>query len=372
MNIGVVGAGDIAQIMHLPYLVEIPDVDLHAITDPGTNAVETLGERYNIPHRYDNVGVMINELAGDLDGIVVATPMHTHADVAITALEEDLHTFVEKPIAVTPSDAEEVVQAADRSDGKCMVGYMKRYDTGFQQFEEEVADANTIDLITSVVIPPNVGTVIDETYDLVRADLDEEFLSESNRERIEQLEQAIGTDDETLTRAYAHHLESICHDINALRALFGSVEQIDYVDVFNDWKYTTAQLRYEGGRRCILQSGATNRKWYNERIRVDTPESALSVEFGNAFIRNTPTDVQTKQGADKIEEVGYEPSYEEAFKRELKHFIECVVGDTTVQTPTGKTRESVEDSPTIRTPPEEAKKDVELIANLFKTFNKRD
>lgn len=369
MNIGVVGTGDIAQIMHIPYLVEIPEADLHAIADPAANAAETLGKRYNVPYQYGDSAVMIDELADDLDAIVVATPMHTHAEVAITALEADLHTFVEKPVAVTPSDAEEVVQAAEQSNGECMVGYMKRYDPGFRQFEEEVADTDTIDLITSVVIPPDVRTVIDETYDLVQAELDEEFLAESNRKRTEQLEHAIGTDDETLTRAYAYHLESICHDVNALRALFGPVEQIDHVDVFNDWKYMTAQFRYEEERRCVLESGATNRKWYDERIRVDTPDSALSVEFGNAFIRNTPSDVRTKRGTDEIEEPRYEPSYEEAFKRELEHFVECVAGNTTVRTPTGKARESIEETPTIRTPPEEAKKDVELIADLFKTFN---
>lgn len=43
MKVGMIGAGDIAQIMHLPYLAEIPEVDLHAIADLGTNVVETLG-----------------------------------------------------------------------------------------------------------------------------------------------------------------------------------------------------------------------------------------------------------------------------------------------------------------------------------------
>lgn len=350
-NVGLIGAGSIAQIMHLPYLAEIPSVDLHAVADPGWNVVETLGDRYNIDHRYQDNTLLIDELADELDAVVITTPMHTHADLAVAALEAGLHTFVEKPVAVTPADAERVVSAADESDAVCMVGYMKRYDPGFERFEEEVAAVDTVDLVTSVVIPPDVGSVLAETYDLVRADLDEEFLEESGRERQAQLAEAIGTDDETLTHAYGYHLESICHDINALRGLFGSITQFDYVDVFNDWKYATAQVRYENGARCMLQSGATERKWYDERIRVDAPDRSLSISFSNAFIRNTPSDVRVKQGRDEVEETRHTPSYEEAFKRELEHFVACI-------------QEGIEP----RTPPAEATKDVELIADLFCEF----
>lgn len=368
MKVGVIGAGDIAQIMHLPHLTEIPEVDLHAIADPGMNVVETLGDRYNIPNRYEDTMILIDNLADELDAVVIATPMHTHAELAIAALESDLHTFVEKPIAVTPADAEEVVQATKRSDAECIIGYMKRYDPAFQRFKEEVAATGTVDLITSVVLPPDVGSVIEETYDIVRPELDEEFLTESVQERTEQLQHTIDTDDETLVEAYGYHLESICHDVNALRSLFGSVEQIDHMDVFNEGQYATAQFQYDGGRRCVLESGTTNRKWYDERIQVDTAESALTVAFGNVFIRNAPTDVSVKRDTDGITETRHDTSHDEAFKRELEYFVEYVGSDSEMRTPTGKARGGVEEVTTVRTPPEEAKKDVELIAELFRTF----
>lgn len=368
MKIGMIGAGDIAQIMHLPHLAEIPEVDLHAIADPGENVIETLGKRYNIPNQYGETETLIDDLADELDAVVIATPMHTHAELAVAALESGLNVFVEKPVAVTPADAEEVVQASEQSDAVCMVGYMKRYDPAFQRFGEEVAAAGTVDLITSVVLPPDVGGVIEETYDIVRPELDEKFLARSTQKRTEQLQHAIGTNDETLIEAYGYHLESICHDVNALRALFGPVEQIDHVDVFNNGQYATAQFRYDGGRRCVLESGTTDRKWYDERIQVDTAESALTVAFGNVFIRNAPTDVSVKRGTDGITETRHDTSHEEAFKRELEYFVECVDKDISRQTPTGKTRRGAEETTTVRTPPAEAKKDIEFIAELFQRF----
>lgn len=355
MRIGLVGAGNIAQIMHLPYLAELPEVEVGAIADPGENVVEALGDRYNVPDRYTDSRALVEEGADDLDGVVVTTPMHTHAEVAVAALDAGLHTFVEKPVAVTPDDAAEVVAAAESADAVCMVGYMKRYDPGYQRFATEVERAEEVDLVTNTVIPPDVGAVIGEVYDNVPADLGDEFLEASAERRSSQLRAAVDTDDDTLAHAYGYHLESICHDVNALRDLFGDVTAIDHVDVFNDWKYLTAQLRYEGGERCTLQSGATDRKWYDERIRVDTPDAALSIEFSNAFIKNTPSDVRVERGGDEIEETRHTPSYEESFKRELEYFVECAEGRAEV-----------------RTGPAEAKRDVALLADLFRSYQETD
>lgn len=355
MRIGLIGAGNIAQIMHLPYLVEIPEAEVHAIADPGANVVNALGERYDIPNRYEDSDALVDELADELDGVVIATPMHTHAETAIAALEADLHTFVEKPVAVTPSDAEDVVAAAEDTEAVCMVGYMKRYDPGFQRYAELVEEAGSVDLITNTVIPPDVGSIIDEVYDNIPADLDDEFLEASGEKRTAQLHEAIASDDETLAHAYGYHLESICHDVNALRGLFGDVVSIDHVDVFNDWKYLTAHLRYEGDNRCTIQSGATDRTWYDERIRVDTPEESVSIEFSNAFIKNTPSEVRIERGTDEKTSTEHVPSNEESFKRELEYFLSCITGEADV-----------------RTGPREAKKDVELIADLFRRFEGTD
>lgn len=351
MKIGIIGAGSIAQIMHIPYLAELPEVDLHAIADPGSGVIETIGERYNIEHQYERNNALIEELSDKLDAVVIATPMHTHAEVAVASLEANLHTFVEKPVAVTPGDAQDVIDAANSTDANCMVGYMKRYDPSFQMFVEEVNTKKSIDLITTIIIPPNINTILNETYDLAQADLSDEFIQESFRRRQSQLETAIGTNDDVLTHAYEYHLESICHDINALRAIFGIVESIDHVDIFNNGGYMTAQLRYEDDYRCLFESGKTDRKWYDERIRVDGPDRSVEISFGNAFIRNDTSEVQVRRGTSEITDTIYEPSYDEAFKKELSHFLDCIKKDIDPLTP-----------------PKEAKRDVELIARLFREF----
>lgn len=73
-------------------------------------------------------------------------------------------------------DAQRVVDTAAETDAVYMVGYMKQFDPGFQRFQSAVDDLSEIDLVTSTVIPPDIGSVIEVIYDIVYADLDESFI----------------------------------------------------------------------------------------------------------------------------------------------------------------------------------------------------
>jgi predicted dehydrogenase len=71
----------------------------------------------------------LDDLLGDtgLDAIVLATPVPTHAGLAIAVAEAGKHCFVEKPLATTASDAERAVEAAERAGRILMVGHLLEY-----------------------------------------------------------------------------------------------------------------------------------------------------------------------------------------------------------------------------------------------------
>lgn len=350
MRIGVIGCGTVAQIMHIPYLAELPDAELHALVDPSDRRVETLGERYNVENRYAETGEMLDDL-DDLDGVVVCTPSHAHADAVVQTLDAGIHTLVEKPLAASVADANRMVEAAADSDATAMVAYMKRYDPAYEKTLDTLDELDGTDLITAFDTDPDHERIIDEVYDLIEADLPDELIEESAANRRADIQQVIGSEDDDLVDAYSFQLEHVCHDVNALRGLFGAVENIDHVDLFADGRYATANLRYEGDTRCVLETGVADRKWFEEFIRVDAPDGRLTLEFSNPFIQNTPSELTLKQGLDELEDTTYTPSYDEPFKRELAYFLRCAEG-----------------SETVRTPFAEARDDVALIANLFREY----
>jgi predicted dehydrogenase len=70
----------------------------------------------------------LEDLLDSVDALVVATPTTTHRDVAVAALERGIHVFIEKPIAPTLEEADEILDAAQRGGALVQVGHVERFN----------------------------------------------------------------------------------------------------------------------------------------------------------------------------------------------------------------------------------------------------
>lgn len=350
MKFAVIGCGTVAQTMHIPNVVEHPHLDLFALLDPDADRRNELGDRYNVGHRHPDVESLLEATGDQLDGAIVCTPMHIHSRTTVPLMEADIPVLLEKPLAMTMEDADELVEAAARTDAVTMVAYMKRYSPAYQRAKSVLDELGSVDLVTTFDTDPNFSEMLSEVYDLVPANLPEAFVEESQADRRAKAQTAIDIDDPQLIDAYDFHLEHVCHDINALRGLFGKVERIDFADFFADGRYGTAILTYQNDIRCVLESGVGDRKWFEEYIRIDTRDGMIRLEFDNPLIRNDTPRLRIKQGLSELDETILTPSFRESFKLELDHFVDCL-----------------QDKAAVRTTFEEARDDLELIINLFRT-----
>ena len=80
----------------------------------------------------------LDDLLADeqLDAVVLATPVPTHAELAVAAAEAGKHCFVEKPLATTAADAERAVAAAERAGTILMVGHLLEYHPAVARLKE--------------------------------------------------------------------------------------------------------------------------------------------------------------------------------------------------------------------------------------------
>ena len=87
----------------------------------------------------------LDELLADpeLDAIVVATPVPTHAALAVRVLEAGKHCFVEKPLAQSVAEAEQAVAAARDAGRVLMVGHLLEYHPGLEQLKA-IADSGDL------------------------------------------------------------------------------------------------------------------------------------------------------------------------------------------------------------------------------------
>jgi predicted dehydrogenase len=78
-----------------------------------------------------------------LDAVALATPVPTHADLAVEVLEAGKHCFVEKPLAQSVADAERAVAAAQATQNILMVGHLLEYHPGVTKLKE-LADSGDL------------------------------------------------------------------------------------------------------------------------------------------------------------------------------------------------------------------------------------
>ena len=129
VRIGVVGAGMIAQVEHLPNLVALRDrFDLVGVADPSPRVRAAVAARHEIAA----VESLPDLVALGLDALLVATPDPLHAATVLAGLDAGLHVFCEKPLCYTEREAAEIIERRDRDGLVVQVGYMKRFDPNYE------------------------------------------------------------------------------------------------------------------------------------------------------------------------------------------------------------------------------------------------
>jgi predicted dehydrogenase len=125
-RIGIVGLGSIAQTIHLPILSKFPDVEIVAVCDLDRAKAQFVADKFKVRRYYNNFEKML-AIEQDLDGIDICTPTILHKDMAIAALAEKNNVLIEKPLARTAMEAEEIVAAAKKYHQTLMVGMNNRF-----------------------------------------------------------------------------------------------------------------------------------------------------------------------------------------------------------------------------------------------------
>src|SRR5215217_2962730 len=114
--------------MHLPFLMELPQFQVTAICDLSPMVVEVVGERFRVPARFTDFTELVSR--ADVDAVAVLTM--EHAEVAMAAAEAGKHLFIEKPLGFSLTESTRIIDAVEQAGVTAMVGYMKRYDPGYE------------------------------------------------------------------------------------------------------------------------------------------------------------------------------------------------------------------------------------------------
>ena len=145
LRLGVVGAGAVVQVGHLPALKRVREIEVVGICDTDLPKARALADRFAVPDAYTDIEELV-EYEADLDALLICTPSHLHESHIQAALAAGLHVFVERPLALTSAGAQKLVKLAQKRERVLMIGANHRYRPDVQQIRSFVQSSELGDL----------------------------------------------------------------------------------------------------------------------------------------------------------------------------------------------------------------------------------
>ena len=133
LRIAVVGTGAIAQVAHLPVLKKLRGVTVAALCDIDRAKARALADRFEVPDVYVDLEDLFG--SGELDAVIVSTPSHLHQPYVLEAIAAGVDVLCERPLALSSRGVQAILQAAESSDRKVVVGNNSRFRSDVQALD---------------------------------------------------------------------------------------------------------------------------------------------------------------------------------------------------------------------------------------------
>lgn len=147
VRFGIVGCGAVVRSYHLPFLTKIPGVEISFLCDSIPRNTLLTQKQFGLPSRTTTT---IADFASQVDAALVAVPPRFHAEVSIQLLEMGIDVLCEKPVATTSTEAQKMVDAAERHGRLLAVGHMIRFHSN-NQLLRKALQGGMLGTVTEVV-----------------------------------------------------------------------------------------------------------------------------------------------------------------------------------------------------------------------------
>jgi predicted dehydrogenase len=165
LRIAVVGVGHLGR-HHARILSTLEGVTLTAVVDKISDRAAEIAASTGSMALTDSAGLL-----GQIDAVTVAVPTELHRDIALPFLERGVSVLVEKPMARTLAEADEMIAAAQASGATLAVGHTERYNPAVAAVLPLVISPRFIEVHRMGVFPER-SLDIDVVFDLMIHDLD--------------------------------------------------------------------------------------------------------------------------------------------------------------------------------------------------------
>jgi predicted dehydrogenase len=143
---GVIGSGGIADRRTIPGMVLAKNAELVAVMEVNKELAEKIRVKYNAKRAYDTEDALLSD--PEVDAVYIASPVIYHKQQAIKAARAKKHILLEKPLALTVEDSEEIVKICKEEGVLLATGFMMRFH-GYHQKMKEIVGSGKLGKIVS-------------------------------------------------------------------------------------------------------------------------------------------------------------------------------------------------------------------------------
>jgi predicted dehydrogenase len=165
IRVAVIGVGHLGRF-HAQKYAALPQCTLRAVVDRDAKRAQTVGQELGVPgvERYEDV-------LGEVDAVSIAVQTPMHHEVAKACLMAGKHVLVEKPLAATVVEAQELVTLAGRRQVLLQVGYLERFNPAYVACRPLIKTPHYIESLRIHSFLER-GSDVDVVLDLMSHDLD--------------------------------------------------------------------------------------------------------------------------------------------------------------------------------------------------------
>lgn len=301
---GVVGVGHLGNF-HTQQALHNPSLDVIGVYDIDNNRGNEIAAIYNIDY-YSDLELLLKKC----DAVSVVTPAIYHFDVAIKALKNDCHVFIEKPFASNVQEAEKIIHIAKQKNKLIQVGHIEQFNPVFKKFMG--FSPSPLYIESERLTPYNKrGTDVDVVLDLMIHDIDLSlFLFKSPLKTVSANGIKILSQSYDLVNARLEFVSGGTANLTASRL---SVDPMRKLRVFEKEIYSSLDLQNLSIARYLVKRKANSKKNIlfqfennsitKEEVKVD-PVNALYKEleaFSNSILTKQPISVDGERGLRALE-----------------------------------------------------------------------
>lgn len=346
IRLGYVGCGFMAQKVHLPNFMAIPDCQVLALAEVRPELGKKVQAHLGIPKLYPDHQAMLAD--PDLDAIAVSAGFMLQGEIARDALLAGKDVFMEKPMAVSLAQADAILAAARQCSRRLMVGYMKRYDAGNELVKARLDAFRASGELGPITYVRNHGFCGDwiSGLDTPRLTTDEPMPQVPAR----------GPDwlPPEFLNQYLGYLQQYTHNINLLRWLLDAGDNVTVraVDLDDDG-YTGLVVLDLAGTRAVIESGHLSHYRWDEHTQIYFRHGWIKTWAPPLLLKQVPAEVEIYHAGEEqtFTRPIPQPGWSWSYKREAEHFIYCLQ--------TGET---------FRASGEDTRTDVRLFEAIFRAY----